>query len=102
MDRFRIVVARGADAAARTQLKTQNSKLKTFLAIRSLPRRQRSTSRLVSIVASALARRQRCGAVQDRVDAWVPSGRRSRENFQEQTVSGRIRKTADRRGVREE
>ena len=69
------------------------------LAGRRLSRRQRPASRLVSILAAALARGQWRGAVQDRVDARLHGGRRPRKNFQEQ--AGRLRKTADRRSLRQ-
>ena len=69
------------------------------LAGRRLSRRQRPASRLVSILAAALARGQWRGAVQDRFDARLHGGRRPRKNFQEQ--AGRLRKTADRRSLRQ-
>ena len=92
------IMCAGVPPAAQTKLPADAC---ATLAGRRLSRRQRPASRLVSIVAAALARRQRRGAVQDRAHARLHGGRRPRKNFQEQTSPGRLRKTADRRGLRQ-
>ena len=94
----RSVLMRRAEVAS---LNSQLSTLNQRLASRRLPRRLRPASRLVSILAAALARRQWRRAVQDRAHPWIHGGRGPREDFQEQTGPGRLRKTADRRGLRQ-
>ena len=58
------------------------------MAGRYVPGRFGPASRLVSILAAAVAGGQRRGTVQDRAHAWLHGGCRSRENFQEQARQG--------------
>ena len=64
--------------------------------------RLRSAPRLVPVLAPAVPGRQRRRALQDRAHAWLHGRCRPRENLQEQTRPGGLRKTADGRSLCEE
>src|SRR5277367_5698736 len=102
LDRFREFLPLGAHAPGRVESQAFRDQAAALgLAGGHLSGGVGPASWLVPILLVAVPGRKRRDPIQDRADARLPGGRRSRKKLQEKTGAGWLRKTPDGRGLRE-